>query len=319
MPAPAQAETWGQTATVAGQHVAAGNFEAGLRLLRNQIGVSNFAAPRAAVLATASASHAFVPGIPGLASVRIPLHANSNEEAFTAAASRPCVSVTMASLVESLKAVYRAFQGGKFAEAQVILRSMHARLPLVVVSNKAEAKEVKELLKIVTQYALAVHLEVTRKNTPTDSPAALGRQVELAALMTHCELQPAHTLLALNLAMTLAYKAKNFIHAASFARRVCDMPEATNPKHAALVTKAKKVLVVSQQQGRNAMDIDYDERNPFVICAGSLKPVFRGSPSVTAPYSGAHYKPEFAGSVCVLDGMSKVGEDTVGLIVMQES
>jgi hypothetical protein len=36
---------------------------------------------------------------------------------------------------------------------------------------------------------------------------------------------------------------------------------------------------------------------------------------VRSPYSGAVYKPEFNGSVCVIDGMAQVGVETIGLVV----
>lgn len=52
------------------------------------------------------------------------------------------------------------------------------------------------------------------------------RNVELAAYLTHCNLQPLHLLISLRSAMTSAVKLKNFNTAASFARRLLEL----NPK-----------------------------------------------------------------------------------------
>ena len=74
------------------------------------------------------------------------------------------------------------------------------------------------------------------------------------------------------------------------------------------------MLQKSEAEARNAIALDYDERTAFYLCAGSLTPIPRAAPHVRAPYSGAYYKPEFKGSVCVIDGMSQVGVETIGLV-----
>ena len=81
--------------------------------------------------------------------------------------------------------------------------------------------------------------------------------------------------------------------------------------------KARKVLAKSEQEGRNAHKMDYDERNPFVICAGTLKPIYRGSDLVRCPYCGAAYTPDFKGKLCTTCGLSEVGLETLGLVCSQ--
>ena len=163
-------------------------------------------------------------------------------------------------------------------------------------------------------------------------------QLELAAYLTHCNLQPAHLLLSLNLAMSLAFKIKNFINAASFARRLLELGASAG--NAALMTKAKKVLQIAEGEARNAHRIEYDEKNPFVICCGSLTPIYKGAEVIRSAFCGAAYKPEFRvrcsaspaccallvvflmcaggcllqGKLCVIDGMSVVGLETLGLV-----
>ena len=104
-------------------------------------------------------------------------------------------------------------QGGKFSEAQEHLDWLLCAIPLVVVGaccvsmcmcvwmarrsgvgtcvqrlhgallrragTRSEANEVKELLGIVTEYKIAVHIEVTRKSLPQEDEP---RQVRTAAV-----------------------------------------------------------------------------------------------------------------------------------------
>jgi hypothetical protein len=56
---------------------------------------------------------------------------------------------------------------------------------------------------------------------------------------------------------------QNYINAASFARRILELPDINSERHAETRVKAQKVLQKSEQQGRNDFTIDYDEMNPF--------------------------------------------------------
>jgi hypothetical protein len=150
-------------------------------------------------------------------------------------------------------------------------------------------------------------------------------------------------------------QVKNFINAASFARRLLELCASSG--NAALMTKvcsvalrvlhafmsvlvyhcafapsgdvvhpntvsrgcvaclqAQKVLQISEGEARNAHRIEYDEKNPFVICCGSLTPIYKGSPTIRSSYCNAPYRPEFRGTVCVIDGMSVVGQESIGLV-----
>lgn len=74
------------------------------------------------------------------------------------------------------------------------------------------------------------------------------------------------------------------------------------------------MLTLSEKQARNANVLDYDERNPFEVCAATLRPIYRGTPSVTCPYCGAHHKPNFKGAQCSTCTLSQVGLETLGLV-----
>lgn len=66
------------------------------------------------------------------------------------------------------------------------------------------------------------------------------RNMELLAYFTCCNLQPAHLLLALRMAMASAFKGKNYITAASFAQRLLELPDLSSERHADLRTKVQQ-------------------------------------------------------------------------------
>jgi coatomer protein complex subunit alpha (xenin) len=90
-----------------------------------------------------------------------------------------------------------------------------------VVDSRKEVDEVKELLGIAKDYALALRIELKRKDPALKDD--LLRQAELAAYFTHCNLQPTHLKLSLQSAMSICFKAKNYGTAATFARRLLEL------------------------------------------------------------------------------------------------
>jgi hypothetical protein len=81
----------------------------------------------------------------------------------------------------------------------------HRHFPERCAITLAQSNELKELLEISREYVTAIRL----KNMIGElGPDDVVRSTELSAYFTHCNLQPAHLLLALNLAMTAAFRAK---------------------------------------------------------------------------------------------------------------
>jgi len=300
---------WLQASTLAGDHAAAGDFASAAKLLNRQIGVVNFEPMVAAMRTMCRATHAVAPTLPGLAPVLVPIMRDAGKPQL------PLNVYTLRSCVEQLAGIYRAFQSGKFSEVARLCDALFVTLPLLTVRSAAEETQAKEMLAAATQYKLAVTLELSRKGTAADTAEGVKRQLELAAYMTHCQLQDAHKMLALNLAMSIAFKNKNFIHASVFARRLLELPPVLAAGNEKLAAKSRKVLAVSEQQARNAVVLDYDGSKAFDICAGSLTPLYAGQPSVRSPYSGAYYQPSYTGSVCRVDGLSSVGVETIGLVI----
>merc|ERR1719265_930365 len=111
-----------------------------------------------------------------------------------------------------------------------------------------------EVIDICTSYINAMRLETTRKTLPPDQVA---RNIELAAYLTCMKLQPGHLMLTLRVAMSTAFKANNFITAASFAKRLVQ-GDGSVQKPADVVAQARKLLAVCEQKGSDAHEIAFD-------------------------------------------------------------
>ena len=77
--------------------------------------------------------------------------------------------------------------------------------------------------------------------------------------------------------------------------------------------QARSVLSQGDRNPRDAVEVSYDHHTPFDICPASLTPIYQGSPSVVAAYTGARYLPEYKNTVCVVDAITQVGLPASGL------
>jgi coatomer protein complex subunit alpha (xenin) len=224
---------------------------------------------------------------------------------------KPLPSTTFKSsqLLDSLKQAYRAFTTADFAACRESLDFILKSIPLVVAATRSETNDLKELLDVCREYLTALRIKAKMGETQDTA-----RSLELAAYFTHCNLQPSHLMLALKNAMASAFKAKNFINAASFARRLLELPDVNTERHADTRNKAQKVVQKSEKEGRNEHQIDYDERNPFSLDCKEFKPIYKGSPAIKCPYCGSSYVPATKGEVCSTCTISQIGVETVGLV-----
>jgi len=212
--------------------------------------------------------------------------------------------VSMGNMEDTLKRAYKLTTEGKFTEALKLFQSLLLMIPLVVVETRKEVEDVKELQAIAREYTNALRIELGRKELK-DDPA---RQAELAAYFTHCNLQPIHLSLSLRSAMSIFFKLKNFDTAATFCRRLLEQ----NPPPK-VAQQARQVLAACEKSPGDAVDLKYDARNPFVTCAKTFVPVYRGTKDVECPTCGSHFTVACKGELCPVCEMGKIGMDAGGL------
>merc|ERR1711959_329714 len=82
-----------------------------------------------------------------------------------------------------------------------------------------------------------------------------------------------------------------------------------------VATQAKQMLQVCEKQNKDAVELNYDSRNPFVVCSGTLTPIYRGTKDLSCSCCGAKYVVEKKDAVCVVCQLGKVGAEATGLVV----
>ena len=174
-----------------------------------------------------------------------------------------------------------------------------------------EDKLIRELLGGCREYITGIRLEKERRIAKEEKN--LTRSLELNCYFTTCGLDQAHlALVVLKTAMLTAFKSKNFITAESFARRLLDMDKLPDK----LRKQATKVVQKSQQEGRNAIKLNFNPDSKFDLCGASFEPISQGNDLVRCPYCGTAYKTEYSGTLCKTCTISSVGVETVGLTCM---
>ncbi|KAL1208183.1 Coatomer subunit alpha-2 [Cardamine amara subsp. amara] len=299
-------QIWSQKSSLAAEQAAAGSFDTAMRLLHRQLGIKNFAPLKSMFLDLFNGSHSYLRAFSSSPVVPLAIERGWSESSSPNVRSPPALVFDFSQLEEKLKSGYKATTTGKLVEALRVFLSILHTIPLVVVESRREVDEVKELVIIVKEYVLGLKMELKRRET-RDDPV---RQQELAAYFTHCNLQTPHLQLALFSAMSVCYKARNMATAYNFARRFLE----TNPT---LESQAKTARQVAQAAERNMTDetkLNYDFRNPFVICGATYVPIYRGQKDVSCPYCTARFVPSQEGNICAVCDLAVIGADASGLV-----
>ncbi len=307
---PSKPMSWIRNSSLAADHVAAGSFNTAMELLNRQIGVVNFRPLKDSMMEVYIGARAVIPGLPGTPSPVYYLERTDGGSDGTPADtgnSFPTSCMQLSTLIERLRYAYKLFQAGKFKDSRDAFRGILFCVPFVV-ATRSEVSELKDIMRICREYVTGCLLELKRKETKDEV-----RQAELAAYFTRCDLQPAHLVLVLNLAMTRAFKLKAFIAAASFAQKLLGMKEIEHHSQEKIKVKATKILRASEKQGKNEVDIDYDT-SEFSICVISQKPIRASAQFVKCPCCSALAASEFTGKLCPVCTLSPMGVETVGMI-----
>ncbi|XP_055345500.1 coatomer subunit alpha-like isoform X2 [Paramacrobiotus metropolitanus] len=297
---------WTLHSHLAIDHVMAGSFDSACRLLHDQIGVVDFEPLQETMLSLFKRGRAvFQPqsGVPALFAYPLRNWQGGNPATFA-----PVLGVQLADLGRRVQVCYQLTTGGKFGEALDGFRKIMWSIPFLAVNTRDEQKEATQLLDICREYALGLSIELARKELGKDSVEDQKRSCEMAAYFAHCKLQPVHQMLTLRMAMSLAWKLSCFKTAGSFARRLLEL----GPKPE-VGTQARKILQAADANPTEALQLDYDEHNPFSICGYSFTPIYRGRPEIKSAFCGASYLPQYGGRVCNIDQVSQIGKSAQGL------
>ncbi|UZJ52797.1 hypothetical protein CBS101457_002117 [Exobasidium rhododendri] len=309
-PGPGEAEYWLRNSPIAADHAAAGSFITAMQYLTRQGGIVEFEPLKSLFLESYLASKAYLPGVASLPSIEIPLRRNVDETARGKVLPAQPRSVRSIGTLD-LQEAYRAVNANRLEDAEKMFRVILYKLILTTGKDEVEGQEILDMIVLCREYLLGIAIELHRRRVAIDEPENVMRQLELAALFTHAQMQVPHQQLALRTAMNAAQKAGNTKMAGGLARRLLDLNPAPR-----VAQSAQQILTLADRNPRDVIPIpSYDphERN-FVICAAShmLIPA-GGAGAVEDPLTGAKYLPEFKGSVCKISQISVVGKVASGL------
>ncbi|CAE6000516.1 unnamed protein product [Arabidopsis arenosa] len=299
-------QIWSQKSSLAAEQAAAGSFDTAMRLLHRQLGIKNFAPLKSMFLDLFSGSHSYLRAFSSSPVVPLAIERGWSESSSPNVRGPPALVFDFSQLEAKLKSGYKATTAGKLSEALRVFLSILQTIPLVVVESRREVDDVKELVIIVKEYVLGLQMELKRREMK-DDPV---RQQELAAYFTHCKLQTPHLRLAYFSAMTVCYKAKNMATAAHFARSLLD----TNPTIESQARTARQVMQAADRNMTDATALNYDFRNPFVICGSTYVPIYKGQKDVACPYCTARFVPSQEGNICSVCDLAVIGADASGLL-----
>mmetsp|Transcript_23313 Transcript_23313/g.51496 ORF Transcript_23313/g.51496 Transcript_23313/m.51496 type:complete len:1215 (-) Transcript_23313:268-3912(-) len=290
--------------------IAAGEFEEALNLLRRRLGLIN-AEPLEPLFRSAYwATLTMLPTMPQAPSMP---HTLLGEGSAKQKDIKPLVLFTPQNILEQVKEGQKLTTQGKFSEGLEVFRNALLSIPLSVATDAKEEQQLLEMIDICREYTTAMRLEVTRKGLDASQTA---RVVELAAYLTCCKLQSAHIMLTLRVAMSTAFKAQNFLTAASFAKRMVQGNFGPPEKVKEAVATARKLLQVCEQKAVDTHAIKFDPKAPaedFKLCAGSLTPIAPGDPTAQCPYCSSSFHISYKGKLCDTCQLSEIGANTLGI------
>lgn len=294
-----ETDIWLRNSPLAADHVAAGSFETAAQLLNRQLGVRKFEPLKSRFLNIYRSSKLYLSANEGLAPLEF--YFRRETESGKVLPYIPGYET----LPRALQEAYKAVRSNKLELAIELFREILYTIIVLAVPTEEEAEECQKIIEICRNYILAFSIELKRRSLPATD---VKRNLELAAYFTKPKLQPAHASLPLLVAMKEAFKHKNYLLTSYFANEYLKVVSSGRGAE-----DARKIKARAEANPSDAVDIEFDQFSEFEICPATLTPIYKGSPTVREPITGAQYHPDAKGTICKITGISIVGAPASGL------
>ncbi|KAJ6240808.1 coatomer subunit alpha [Anaeramoeba flamelloides] len=293
--------------------ISVGAFDLAMKFLNNQIGVINFKPLKEYFLQIFITSNCSLNNFPNLNQLNTQLTNNKSNHTRNSKVPRPLVSIQLDQLLDiDLKKAYQLSTSGKFQGSLDKFLEIIKKIPFLVVHSKDNFYKVKELIGICREYITGISMELERRKIE-ETKKNLKKSLEMSAYFTHCNLEPNHLALSLRSAMMRSVKLGNNQNGISFAKRLIEIGASQK-----FGEQARKVIAYCKKNLANKIQIDYDERNPFVICCYSYTAIYKGSKSIQCPFCNAHYLPKYNKKLCNVCKLAQIGKQTSGLNITSQ-
>ena len=311
-PGSAEPEHWIRNSPVAVDFAAAGAFDVALQLLNRQVGVVSFGPLEPLLWRAYAGSRAYVPGAPGAPPLPVYLRRNNADSEGDLGRVLPAHALSVKHLrTHELQEAYRSVSVNRLPEAETQFRALLHALVLTPARSESEAQDIVDMIGVCREYLIGISVELERRELAAAEPENHVRNLELAAIFSHVQLQPQHQMLALRIAMMEARRVGNLAMAGHFGRRLLLL--GPPPK---VVQVVQQILAFADRQPRDAVVVPgYSYHEPeYVVCAGSHTFIpAGGAGAVEDPLTGAKYLAEYRGSICRVTQITEVGRLATGL------
>ncbi|KAK2045106.1 Coatomer, alpha subunit [Colletotrichum somersetense] len=301
-----EADLWARNSPLAVDHVAGGSFESAMQLLNRQVGAVNFAPLKPRFLEVYQASKTYLP-----ASANLPPLVNYVRRTVEETDPRKVLPVVPRDLeflaTNDLQQGYNSMKTNKLEDGLKIFKGILHSILINAVSSESEVSEAKKLITSASEYAVAMEIELSRRQLGTTGEQ-LKRGLELSAYFTIPKIEVPHRQLALHNAMQLAIRNKNYGSALSFANRII-----ANGGSSKLTENAKKAKAQCERNPSDAIEIEFDQFAEFDICAASHTPIYSGTAYEECAFDGSKYHTKYKGSVCKVCEVCEIGKHGSGL------
>lgn len=219
-----EADFWARNSPLAVDHIAGGSFESAMNLLNRQVGAVNFPPLKPRFLEVYQACKTYLP-----ASASLPPLVNYVRRTVDETDARKVLPIIPRDLeflaTNDLQQGYNTMKTNKLEDGIKIFKGILHAVLINAVSSEGEVAEAKKLIASASEYAVAMDIELTRRNLGANDVVAkdaalLKRSLELSAYFTIPKIEVPHRQLALLNAMNLAMRSKNYSSALSFANRI---------------------------------------------------------------------------------------------------
>ncbi|KAF4999124.1 hypothetical protein FGRMN_2687 [Fusarium graminum] len=310
--ASSEADMWARNSPLAVDHVAGGSFETAMQLLNRQVGAVDFSPLKTRFLEVYSASKTFLPaseGLPPLINyVRRTLDETDSRKVL------PFIPRDLEHLASNdLQSGYDSMKANKLEAGLGIFKGILHSILVNAVTSEDEVAEAKKLITSASEYAVAMSIELARRQLGSaevvaQDPDKLQRSLELSAYFTIPKIEVPHRQLALLSAMQLAIRNKNYNSALSFANRIIANGGATK-----IVETAKKTKAQCERNPNDAIEIEFDQFAEFDVCAASHTPIYSGTAYEECAFDGSKYHSKYKGTVCRVCEVCEIGKHGSGL------
>ncbi|CDI84888.1 coatomer alpha subunit, putative [Eimeria praecox] len=257
--------------------VVAGDFAGAIQMLRRRLGLLRVAPFESVFQIIYEASWVQLKGHSFALPLQLPL---TRGQPFKTAA--PPRLINSAYLLTQIREAHKLVTGGKFAEALAAFRKALITLALAVAENQEEEQQLLEMLDICRTYITGMKLE-TERLALSESEAQ-----RIKAVSNPC---------------------------APFARRLLSGTYSGLKGAPEELAKAKKVLLLCEQKGTDAIKINYEpgEAENMLLCTSTLTRLNPGTPVVRCGFCGAVAQQSLQGGLCGVCEVSELGARVVGV------